>query len=159
MKNQSTLFSSKTPNWGTPKSLLKTLKERYKISLDPCARNATEAVCERFYSPSDDGLIQSWDTEDWCFVNPPYSRDIGKWMRKCVEESEKGNKIIALVPARTDTKWFHNYVFNKASEIYLIKGRLKFIDLDNTQKTYGAPFPSMIVIYDKYNKNTRFNSL
>lgn len=81
------------------------------------------------------------------FCNPPYGKELPKWVKKSYEESQKGNLIVMLLPARTDTRWFHDYIYHKA-KIRFIRGRLKF----NDGKT-PAPFPSMLVIYDNERKD------
>ena len=76
------------------------------------------------------------------FCNPPYGRELGKWVRKCYEESRKGSLVVMLIPARTDTAYFHDYIYHKAKEVRFIRGRLHFNDCPN-----AAPFPSMVVIF------------
>lgn len=98
------------------------------------------AKCKKFYTIKDNGLVQDWSGER-VFCNPPYGRDISKWVQKCYEESEHA-LVIALIPARTDTKYFHEYIYKKA-DIEFLKGRLKF-EL-NGKSINAAPFPSMIV--------------
>lgn len=128
-------FSSKTDEWETPKELFNQLNNEFHFTLDVCAAR-DNAKCLKFYSKSDNGLEMSWQGERvWC--NPPYGREIGKWIKKCAENKA----TVALLPARTDTKWFHDYIYNKA-EIRFLKGRLKFGNSKNS-----APFPSMIVIF------------
>jgi site-specific DNA-methyltransferase (adenine-specific) len=105
--------------------------------LDPASTHAN-AKCERHYTIEDDGLDKSWDGER-VFVNPPYGREIGKWVRKAAETRQA--TVVMLMPARTDTKYFHKYIYGK-TEIRFLQGRLKFGDSTNS-----APFPSMIVIW------------
>lgn len=132
-------FSSKTDMWSTPKKFFEELNKEFHFTLDPCA-TAENATCEKFYTEEDNGLIQNWDGET-VFMNPPYGREIGKWVRKAVES--RGGVVVMLLPARTCTRWFHDYIYNnKKCEIRLLKGRLKFGDAKAS-----APFPSMIVIY------------
>ncbi len=138
------LFSSKTDNWETPQYLFDELNNRFNFNLDPCADEYNHK-CECYFDKEIDGLVQDWSTK-CVFCNPPYGREIGKWVKKAYETHLKsGNTIVMLLPARTDTKWFHNYIYKK-SEIEFIKGRLKFGNSKN-----GAPFPSMIVIYREVN--------
>lgn len=129
MKGQDILFSSKSDNWSTPKWLYDVLNKQYNFDDDPCPLRTKE-----------DGLKRNWGKK--VFVNPPYS-NITKFIEKGIKEIEKGNTelIIYLLPARTDTKWFHNYIYKKR-EIIFLKGRLKFGNSKNS-----APFPSMIVIF------------
>lgn len=135
------LFSSSTDEWATPQDFFDEIDEEFHFTLDPCAQPHT-AKCSKYYTREDDGLAQDWGGET-VFCNPPYGKAIADWIRKCSEESKKPNTIIvALIPARTDTRYFHDYIYRKAKEIRFVKGRLKF----GGAKT-GAPFPSMIVIF------------
>ena len=131
------LFSSTTDMWETPKDLFDKLDEEFEFQTDVCATKQN-AKCKRFYTPEQDGLKQIWTGVCWC--NPPYGRGIEKWMKKAYESNAT---VVCLVPARTDTKWFHDFVLGKA-EIRFIRGRLKFGNSNNS-----APFPSMLVIYRK----------
>ena len=131
------LFSSTTDMWETPKDLFDKLDEEFEFQTDVCAIKQN-AKCKRFYTPEQDGLKQVWTGVCWC--NPPYGRGIEKWMKKAHESNAT---VVCLVPARTDTKWFHDFVLGKA-EIRFIRGRLKFGNSKNS-----APFPSMLVIYRK----------
>lgn len=133
------MFSSQTDNWATPQWLFDELDKEFHFTLDPCA-SKDNAKCEKFYTKEDNGLNQNWGGVIFC--NPPYGREIGKWVAKCAEEAKKPDTIcVMLIPARTDTKWFHEYIYHKA-EIRFLKGRLKFGDSSNS-----APFPSMIVVF------------
>jgi site-specific DNA-methyltransferase (adenine-specific) len=136
-------FSSQTDLWATPQELFDKLNIEFQFNLDPCATE-DNAKCKKFFSKDIDGLIQDWGKAR-VFMNPPYGREIGKWVEKasvCNAEI-----VVGLLPARTDTKWFHEFIYNKA-EVRFIKGRLKFGDAKN-----GAPFPSMIVIWRKQEVN------
>lgn len=137
-------FSSKTEEWATPQSFFDELNKefKFKFNLDPCATEEN-AKCAKFYTKETDGLKQSWGGYK-VFCNPPYGRVLKQWVKKAHEESQKPRTtIVMLIPARTDTSYFHEYIYNKA-EIRFIKGRLKFGDSKNS-----APFPSMIVIFNK----------
>jgi len=123
------LFSSKRLDWKTPKGLLNDLEAEFGKLFDPCPPE-----------PDFDGLKIDWKEKN--FVNPPYGREIGKWIKKGYEESKKGKLVVFLIPSRTDTKWWHDYVM-EADTIKFIKGRLKF----DEHKT-GAPFPSALVIFN-----------
>lgn len=133
------LFSSKSVIWETPQDLFDKLNEEFHFDLDVCAL-PENAKCEKYYTPEDDGLSQPWNGVCWC--NPPYGKTIGKWVQKAYETFAEEGTVVMLLPARTDTKWFHEYIYNKA-EIRFIKGRLKFGNSKN-----AAPFPSMIVVFD-----------
>lgn len=142
MINKEAMFSSTTDLWATPQKFFDELDREFHFGLDPCA-TVENAKCEKFFTKDDDGLTKNWGGQN-VFCNPPYGRDIGKWVKKAYEESRKDNTLVVmLLPARTDTKWFHEWIYGKA-EIRFIKGRLKFGDAKNS-----APFPSMIVIYKK----------
>ena len=134
------MFSSKTDQWSTPQLFFDTLNQEFNFTLDPCCDEFNKK-CNKFYTKKDDGLLQNWGGET-VFCNPPYGRILKDWVKKCSDESKKRNTtIVMLIPARTDTKYFHDYIYGK-SEIRFIKGRLKFGDCKN-----AAPFPSMIVIF------------
>lgn len=133
------MMSSNTPEWATPQSFFDELNQEFHFTLDPCSTHEN-AKCEKHYTKEDDGLSKNWGGES-VFCNPPYGRELHKWVRKCYEESQKGALVVMLIPARTDTRWFHDYIYGKA-EIRFIRGRLKFND-----GKQGAPFPSMVVIY------------
>lgn len=140
MKGLKALLSSKSFEWATPQEFYDKLNSEFHFTLDPCA-NETNAKCAKYYTRSEDGLKQDWAGEI-VFCNPPYGRELGEWVRKCRMESCKPNTmVVMLIPARTDTRWFHEHIYNKA-EIRFLKGRLRF----GNSKT-SAPFPSMIVIF------------
>ena len=127
-------FSSKTPEWTTPQELFDALNAEFHFTLDPCATKEN-AKCKKFFTAKEDGLKQNWKGES-VFMNPPYGHEIGAWVDKISKE-----KGVALLPARTDTRWFHDFIYGKA-EIRFLKGRLKFGGSKNS-----APFPSMVVVF------------
>lgn len=135
------LFSSNTSEWETPMDLFNILDQEFKFTLDPCSNN-NNFKCKKHYTLKENGLIQDWSS-DIVFMNPPYGRDIYNWVRKAYNSN---TTVVCLLPARTDTKWFHEFIYNK-SEIRFIKGRLKFGRSKNS-----APFPSMIVIFKQSDK-------
>ena len=138
--NTRVMFSSSTDLWATPQSFFDQLNNEFRFTLDPCA-TAENAKCHSFYTKEDDGLKQDWGGQI-VFCNPPYGRKIKDWVRKCYEESKKPNTVVVmLIPARTDTAYFHDYIYKK-SEVRFIRGRLKFGDAKNS-----APFPSMVVVF------------
>ena len=142
------LLSSKNMCWCTPQDLFDGLNDEFGFVLDPAATDKT-AKCSLYYTPETDGLSQSWDRGGAVFCNQPYGREIGKWVQKAYEEHKKtGNTIVMLIPARTDTAYFHDYIYKKA-EIRFLKGRLRFCDEDGKKSKHPAPFPSMIVVYRK----------
>ena len=118
--NKEVMFSSKTDLWGTPQDLFDKLDAEFHFDLDVCAM-PENSKCEQYYTPEQDGLVQEWTGTCWC--NPPYGRQIGKWVKKA---SECGTTVVMLIPARTDTKWFHDYIYGKA-EVRFLRGRLHFV--------------------------------
>ena len=130
-------FSSKTDMWATPVAFFEYYNNIFRFDLDVCA-SAENAKCETFYTEEDDGLAQEWEGN--CWMNPPYGREIIHGMRKAYESSLRGATVVCLVPARTDTKWWHEYAMK--GDIEFIRGRLKFGDAKNS-----APFPSAVVIF------------
>lgn len=148
MLNES-LFSSDKDDWETPKYLYNKLNEEFNFTLDPCCTIHTKK-CEKYFTIEDDGLIQPWFGT--VFMNPPYGRGISKWMEKAKYECDNNNvTIVCLVPARTDTKWWHNYSM-KSSEIRFLSKRLTFEGANNK-----ATFPAALVIF-KPNYNSPFMS-
>ena len=121
-------FSSARLDWKTPSAVYNMLDAEFHFDFDPCPSN-----------PGFDGLSVDWG--DCSFCNPPYGREIPKWVAKGYLESQKGKTVVFLVPSRTDTRWWHDYIM-KAKEIRFIKGRLKFGNATNS-----APFPSAIIIF------------
>lgn len=139
--NKEVHFSSKVDTWETPIEFFNKLNSEFNFTLDPCCWE-NSAKCEKYYTPNENGLIQDWAGEV-VFCNPPYGRIIYDWVEKCFNESKKYNtKVVMLIPARTDTRYFHEFIYKKASEVRFIKGRLKFGEAKN-----NAPFPSMVVIF------------
>lgn len=133
-------FSQATPEWGTPQDLFDKLHAEFDFTLDPCA-TPQNAKCKKFYTMKDDGLSKSWKGHR-VFCNPPYNRyQIKEWVKKMA--SSDAEIVVGLLPARTNTSWFHEHVWKKA-EIRFIRGKLHF----NGYK-WQAPFPSMIVIFSR----------
>ena len=151
--NTKLMFSSKRGDWETPQALFDQLEDEFHFDLDVCASHEN-TKCLVYHTleghfiqmdpgytrfSRDNGLEASW--KGTCWMNPPYGREIRKWVKKAHDEAQKGATIVCLLPARTDTKWFHEWIYGKA-EIRFIKGRLKFVGAIS-----GAPFPSMVVIF------------
>lgn len=134
------MFSSKKDTWETPQDFFEMVDREFNFNTDVCALHDS-AKCKHYFTPKEDGLKQDWNGV--CWMNPPYGREISKWVEKAHREAEKGNTIVGLLPARTDTRWFHSWVY-PYFEIRFIKGRLKFGGAKNS-----APFPSMLVIFKK----------
>ncbi len=130
-------FSSETDQWATPQDFFDKLNAEFGFNTDVCA-DATNHTCEHYFTKEMDGLAQKWTGV--CWMNPPYGREIGKWMRKAYESSLEGATVVCLVPSRTDTAWWHDYAAK--GEVRFIRGRLKFGDGKGS-----APFPSAVVIF------------
>ena len=144
------MFTSATDLWETPKDFFDELDKEFRFTLDVCAL-PENAKCDKYYTPDQDGLSQPWNGV--CRCNPPYGRRIGLWVKKAYHESEIGNTVVMLLPARTDTKWFHEYIYKKQNvEIRFVPGRLKFGGSKNS-----APFPSMVCVF-RPRKNKKFYS-
>lgn len=136
--DRETMFSSKTDLWSTPQDLFDDLDRVYRFDVDVCA-TPENAKCATFYTLEQDGLAQDW--RGTCWLNPPYGREIGKWVEKARRSAdENGATVVCLLPARTDTRWWHEHC--SLGHITFIKGRLKFGGSKN-----GAPFPSAIVVF------------
>ena len=134
------MFSSESNEWATPQKFYDELSKKYSFTLDPCATH-NSAKCEKYFTPEEDGLAQDWAGET-VFMNPPYGREIKKWIQKAYEESRKPKTtVVCLIPSRTDTRYWHDYCM-KSHEICFVRGRLKFGDSTNS-----APFPSAIVVF------------
>lgn len=133
-------YSSKSNEWATPQYLFDELDREFNFTLDPCTTDEN-AKCDKYYTIEDDGLKQDW-SNDVVFMNPPYGRGIKYWIQKAYEEYNKGATVVCLIPARTDTTYWHEYIFGKATDIRFLKGRVKFGDSKNS-----APFPSAVVVF------------
>lgn len=137
----SALFRSERNNWPTPWEFFIKLNDEFDFTLDVCAL-PENAKCSRYFTPEINGLSVPWIGER-CFMNPPYGREIGAWVTKAHNESERGALVVGLLPARTDTVWFHEHVYH-AAEIRFLRGRIKF-----EGATSSAPFPSIIAVWGK----------
>jgi len=143
------LFSSKSTEWETPAELFSELHREFWFDLDVCA-TADNAKCAKFYNESDNGLIKDWHMDGKvCWMNPPYGREIGAWIEKAWSESLRGCRVVCLLPVRTDTKYFHQFIWDmhnnrpkRGVDIRFLRGRIKFVDAKSS-----APFPSMVVIF------------
>ena len=140
------LFTSNTDMWATPLDFFIKLNEEFNFETDVCAIESN-TKCKKFFTPEMNGLKQEWTGV--CWMNPPYGRGIGEWIKKAYESSLNGATVVCLIPSRTDTKWWHDYCMK--GEVRLVKGRLKFGDSKNS-----APFPSAVVIFSK---NAKVNTL
>lgn len=139
--NTEVMFSSAKDDWETPPDLFAKLDAEFHFTLDVCA-DVKNTKCLRFYDKEADSLTKDWNGEV-CWMNPPYGRDIGKWMRKAFGSYANGaTTVVCLVPARTDTRWWHTWVVGGDAEVRFLRGRVKFVGAKA-----GAPFPSAIVIF------------
>jgi len=140
--NKDVALSSKSVEWETPQDFFNELDKEFGFTLDACA-TAENAKCPVYFTKETNALAQNWgdDSGSVVFMNPPYGRKIGAWIKKAYYESRKGVIVICLVPSRTDTLWWHDYCMR--GEIRFVKGRLRFNDAD------PAPFASAVVIFQK----------
>ncbi len=141
------LFSSDSSEWRTPLELFHQLDMEFSFELDAAATEEN-ALCACFIDKEEDALSDKnpWHTFNSIFINPPYGRGVKKWCEKAWKESQKGCTVVMLLPARTDTRWFHDWVYGRA-EVRFLRGRLKFRFPDGTPIPSAAPFPSMVVVY------------
>lgn len=133
------MFSSATDLWSTPQDFFNKLHAEFNFTLDACA-TAENAKCARYYDREANGLLQPWAGVVW--LNPPYGREIAAWVRKARESAGAGATVVCLLPARTDTAWWHTDVIAHAADVRFVRGRLKFGGSKNS-----APFPSAIVVF------------
>jgi site-specific DNA-methyltransferase (adenine-specific) len=137
------LFSSVRTGWCTPSWILTLVEKVGPIGLDPCSNMESGVRATERWEKSDDGLSREWGGHGLVYVNPPYGREIGPWMVKCRDEGRRGVEIIALVPSRTDTRWFQDCALT-ADQILLYRGRLVFEGAPN-----AAPFPSAVLYWGR----------
>lgn len=136
--NNELMFSSKTDMWATPQAFFDKLHAVFRFETDVCAL-PDNAKCETYYTPDKDGLAQDW--KGTCWMNPPYGREISAWVQKAYRSAkENGATVVCLLPARVDTRWWHDYCAN--GEVFFVRGRLKFGGAENS-----APFPSAVVVF------------
>jgi site-specific DNA-methyltransferase (adenine-specific) len=150
---QAALFTSNDQTWCTPENVLERVRRVGPIVLDPCSGSGSIVQAETTYDgpPGIDGLQENWDRGGIVFVNCPYGRAIGDWVSKCaIEHLEREVEIILLVPARTDTRWWHEAVVGVASSICFWRGRLTFLGAPA-----GAPFPSAVIYYGQQKEKFR----
>lgn len=143
MTNLAIHFSSVKHDWSTPWDFFKAQEAEFgPFDLDVCA-TPENAKCSRFYTREQNGLAQPWTGR--CWVNPPFGREIGRWVKKAAEEARhNADCVVCLLPARTDTAWWHDYVAPYAARVVFIRGRITFEGAQNS-----APFPSAIVVFKK----------
>jgi phage N-6-adenine-methyltransferase len=143
VKQTDTIFQSTTAEWGTPRELFDRLNHEFGFDVDVCALPENAKV-DRFFTPDDDGLAQEWRGVCWC--NPPYGRGVGVWLRKAYQSALRGATVVVLIPARTDTRWWHEWVEGKAT-VRFLQGRLRFEGGAKYSVREAAPFPSAILVY------------
>lgn len=140
------MLTSNSNIWETPQELFDKLNNKYHFEIDVCALPENTKL-PNYFTPKINGLSQDWNRYKACWMNPPYGSEISKWVEKAYNESQKGALVVALLPARTDTRWFHNWIYKiPGVEVEFIKGRLKF-----SGNKWNAPFPNMIVIFNSTN--------
>lgn len=133
------MFTSATDDWFTPQDFFDAQNKKYgPFDIDVCA-DANNAKCQVFFTKEQNGLLQEWKGK--CWMNPPYGKQIKQWMKKAYESSQQGATVVCLVPARTDTGWWHDYAMK--GEIIFVRGRLKF-----GGATWNAPFPSALIVFN-----------
>jgi DNA N-6-adenine-methyltransferase (Dam). len=130
-------FSSETDEWPTPQDFFDRLNEEFGFELDVCA-TPENAKCPHYFTKRENGLLQKWTGV--CWMNPPYGREIGQWVQKAYTSALEGATVVCLLPARTDTAWWHDYCMK--GEIRFVRGRLKFGNASE-----NAPFPSAVVVF------------
>lgn len=143
-------FMSENQAWGTPRSFMAYLNDKFGWEPDlDAAATVRNTKAARFFNPQQDGLAQPWFGRVW--LNPPFGRELPLWLEKCAQEiqREEVHEIYCLIPARTDTRWFHDIVMPNAYLLYLIKGRFNFV-APGTADGANAPFPSMLVVFRKH---------
>jgi len=148
MKKNKALYTSKNQNWQTPPDLLELVRQVGPIVLDPCTSidNPTKAMV--FYTEADNGLAQPWSKSGLNFCNPPYS-DVKIWTKKCVAEWTRGCEVMSLIPARTDTAIFHDWIFQTANAVCFLRGRLKFLEPTENGPVAkdAAPMPNALILW------------
>jgi len=132
------MLSSERDNWETPPEIFQQCDAEFRFDLDVCA-TPDNAKCERYYTPEMDGLAQEWRGR--CWMNPPYGREIGRWMKKAYEAAQTtADVVVCLVPARTDTAWWHEWAMR--GEVRFLRKRVRFVGAPSS-----APFPSALVVF------------
>lgn len=131
---------SESVEWGTPQALFDELDAEFGFTLDAAA-SLHNHKCDNYFTVEDDALSRDWDGVVW--LNPPYGRVLRFWIRKAFEESLRGSTVVCLIPARTDTAWWHDYVMG--AEVRFLRGRVKFVRDDGFSGS--APFGSAVVVF------------
>lgn len=133
------LYARARTDWETPHKLFGALHQHYAFNLDVCALPSNTKL-SRFFTPEQNGLTQSWSGQR-CWLNPPYGRGVGAWVKKAAMSDAQ--LVLALLPARTDTRWWHDFVQPYAARVTFLRGRLRFVGAASS-----APFPSVLVLFE-----------
>lgn len=144
------VFSSASEEWTTPQAMYAALDAEFGFDLDAAATDAN-ALCARWFTKDDDALARPWGGV--VFLNPPYGHGIGRWVRKAHDEAQRGAVVVGLIPAKTETRWWHDYVM-RAAEIRLVRGRMRF-----SGSTINAPFPSAVIVWRPGVHEPRFTTM
>lgn len=146
------MFSSKSVEWETPRDLFDKLDKEFHFTLDVCATDEN-AKCTEYYTKEQNGLDRPWTGVCWC--NPPYGRKVYLWIKKAAQAALEGNTVVMLLPSRTDTRWFHKYLYQQPGvELRFLPGRLKFVGSQNT-----APFPSLVAVFRPAGEEMTFGDI
>ncbi|EOT38241.1 phage N-6-adenine-methyltransferase [Enterococcus dispar] len=146
------IMTSDNQDWETPQELFDNLNNEFDFELDAFASDKN-AKCKHFFTERDDAFQQDWTKYKSIFINPPYTSKVQDEVLKKINDTISSNwmgVIVLLIPARTDTKRWHDYIFNKADDIRFIKGRLRF-EVDGIPRG-SSTFPSAVIVYDLRNK-------
>lgn len=154
MQGQTIIHSSKDPAWRTPPEVFDPLNREFQFELDAASSGVDNALCARYITPNDDALgaapwVSYLENPRWgasVFLNPPYGRDIGRWMRRAYEEAQSGLVVVTLTMACTDTKWWADYVW-RGSEVRFVTGRVRFLDSRTGERRAAAPKGSAITVF------------
>lgn len=136
-------FKSKSVEYSTPIEIVEPLKKEFNLQLDVCATNHNNK-CKKYFTKEQDGLKLDWNKYGNCWMNPPWSRELKKWVAKAYEESQKGITVVCLLPVRTNTIWWHKYIIDTKTEVRFLKGEIKFNGMEK-----GLWLPCAIVIFKK----------
>lgn len=147
------VHSSIKHDWATPRSFFAEVSKEFRFHVDVCA-DVDNSCCDSFWDVELDGLSQNWGAMT-CWMNPPFGPGIGKWVKKAYESSQAGATVVALLPARTDTRWWHAYVM-QSTEVRFIKGRMRF-----SGAKINAPFPCCLVVFSsvQHDDGPKFSSI
>lgn len=154
MQGQTVIHSSKDPAWRTPPEVFQPLNEEFQFQLDAATSGLDNALCPRYITPTDDALgpapwVSYLEHPRWgasVFLNPPYGRGIGRWMRRALEESQSGLVVVTLTMACTDTKWWKDYAW-RAAEVRFVSGRVRFLDSQTGERKSAAPKGSAVCVF------------